>query len=215
METLSFRPCEPADVEKAVPLIYSSGPAAFDFALCDSAADQARDFLRGAFVRDGSEFSYQQHTAAIADGELVGIGAVRSAAQNLRFTGAALARILAFYSPLAAVRTLVRGLRTEGVIKPPAAGVGIIYHLGVDPEYRGRGIGRQLVAELLQQIRQRQLPLAALDVAATNPRARALYEQLGFSTHTSRRGGLESAFGQVVDHTYMELPLQSAAQPAS
>ncbi|WP_346836937.1 GNAT family N-acetyltransferase [Microbulbifer sp. SAOS-129_SWC] len=210
METLTFRPCEPRDVDAAVPLIYSSGPAAFDYAFCDSAAGQAREFLHSAFVRNSSEFSYQQHTAAIADGRLVGIGAVRNATQNLRFTGAALGRILAFYSPLAALRTVTRGLRTEQVIKPPASGVGILYHLGVAPEYRGRGIGRQLVDQLLQRIHTQQLPVAALDVAESNPRARALYEQLGFSARTLRRGTLTSAFGRVADHTYMELPLHRA-----
>ncbi|WP_295803654.1 GNAT family N-acetyltransferase [uncultured Microbulbifer sp.] len=203
----NFRPCRAQDADIAVPLIYSSGPAAFDYAFCDNDAQQARDFLRHAFVRGDSEFGYRQHTAAVIDGEVVAVGALRNSTQNLRFTVAAFRDIVRFYSPLAAVRTVARGLRTEMVISPPKAGAAVIYHLGVAEEYRGRGIGGALIAELLRSARQHKFPVAALDVAETNPRAKDLYQRLGFTAQRTRKSTLQSPFGRVVDHTYMELPL--------
>ncbi|WP_193161109.1 GNAT family N-acetyltransferase [Microbulbifer hainanensis] len=215
MSAITFRPCTPADADAAIPLIYSSGPAAFDYAFCDRHQQEAKAFLHRAFVRGVSEFGYRQHIAAILDDRLVGIGAVRFAEQNLPFTFAALRDIVTFYSPLAAARTVIRGLKTEQVIHPPRRGVGIVYHLGVAPECRSRGIGRQLVAYLIQEMRKRKLPTAALDVAATNPRALALYGDLGFTPCKTRVGNLCSTFGRVVDHTYMEYALDYSEQAAT
>ncbi|MBB5211211.1 GNAT family N-acetyltransferase [Microbulbifer hydrolyticus] len=207
MSELSFRPCRAQDADAAVPLIYSSGPGAFDYVFCDRSKQQARDFLHHAFVRGDSEFGYRQHIAAVIDGEVVAVGAVRNSNQNLRFTIAALRDIVRFYSPLAAARVVVRGLRTEMVISPPKKDAGVIYHLGVAEAIRGRGIGGALMAELLRRVQQHEFSVAALDVAATNPRAKALYERLGFTAQRTTQSSLRSAFGQVVDHTYMELPL--------
>ena len=204
---ITFRPCRPDDGHEAVPLIYSSGPAVFDYVFSDRAQTQSTEFLKSAFVRGPSEFGYQQHTAAILDGAVVGVGAVRFARQNLGFTMAAVRDIVHFYNPVAALRTIRRGLRLEKVLRPPAPGVGIIYQLGVAPAMRGRGIGSRLISELLDQIQQDNIEVAALDVAITNDGAKALYERLGFAERTSRRSQLQSRFGHVVDHIYMERPL--------
>ncbi|WP_308366766.1 MULTISPECIES: GNAT family N-acetyltransferase [unclassified Microbulbifer] len=213
MSEISFRPCHPQDVDRAVPLIYSSGPAAFDYVFCDCSEQQSLEFLRQAFVAGNSEFGYRQHTAALLDGTLVGVCAIRDATQNLAFTLSALRSIASFYPPLAAMRTITRGLRTELVIQPPKSGVGVIYHLGVAPEFRGLGIGRKLLQKLLEQIHERGLETAALDVAETNPRAKSLYKCMGFSEKHTRTTGLHSRFGRVPDHTHMELPLNSGKQP--
>jgi ribosomal protein S18 acetylase RimI-like enzyme len=207
MPDIVFRPSQPQDVEHAVPLIYSSGPAAFDYVFSDRRPGQSVDFLRSAFVWGNSEFGYRQHTAVVLDGEVVGIGAIRYSHQNFRFTIAAVSAILRFYGPLAGIRTIRRGLRIEQIIQPPKRGVGILYHLGVAPEHRSKGIGSQLVHHFLDEIRSKEVSVAALDVAVTNPRAQALYEREGFAaviTHTSE---LRSMFGFVVDHVYMECPL--------
>ena len=50
----------------------------------------------------------------------------------------------------------------------------------VDPEYRGRGIGTQLFARLIEFARERAYVTIRLDVIDTNPGARRLYERLGF-----------------------------------
>lgn len=211
MPEISFRPCRPEDADIAVPLIHSSGPAAFNYVFCDSAERQSQEFLRHAFVRGRSEFGYRQHCAAVIDGNVVGVGAVRDASQNLPFTFAAFRDIAGFYSPLAAARSITRGLRTERVIQPPKAGVGIIYHLAVAEGYRGRGIGQQMLEQLLEQMRAQQITTAALDVAATNPRARALYERMGFVPQQTLSAQLQSRFGHVVEHTYMTYPLAQRA----
>ncbi len=77
-------------------------------------------------------------------------------------------------------------------------------HLGVSPALRGQGIGRALIDALircgLQQGRRRMV----LDVAASNPRAQALYARLDFAVTGERHSTLANAQGAVSDHRRME-----------
>src|SRR4029077_5357132 len=47
---------------------------------------------------------------------------------------------------------------------------GHIYHLAVDPNYRGRGVGKRLVDECLEGLRRLGLKRANIMVATDNPR---------------------------------------------
>ncbi len=204
MTDINFRLCRPKDVEQAVPLIYSSGPAAFNYVFCDRFEKQSIEFLRSAFVLGKSEFGYQQHTAAIVEGEVVGIGAVRRWEQNLKLSIAAISKILHFYTPLAALRVISRGLKVERIIQPPQKNIGKIYHLAVSPVFQGKGIGRRLMEELQNKLIKQDINTFALDVAETNPRAKMLYKKLGYMDKVIHNSKLNSRFGRVVDHTYME-----------
>lgn len=57
-ETLQFREAGPGDAGEAVPLIYSSGPAAFDFVFGHK-AKQALEFLHFAFLDGAGEMGYK------------------------------------------------------------------------------------------------------------------------------------------------------------
>jgi len=201
---IAFRPCTAADVDAAVPLILSSGPESFAYAFCDRHPEQARQFLRRAYLDGSSAFGYRQHVALLVDGDIAGIGAVAYSRDNTRFTVAALRMILQAYHPLAAIRTIVRGLRVERIMKPPRAAAGVLYHIAVDEKHRGRGLGQTLVEYLTDRVRESGKVVAALDVAENNPNARRLYTRLDFDAVVTRRSHLSSDYGSVADHTYME-----------
>ncbi len=57
---------------------------------------------------------------------------------------------------------------------------GRIYMLGVDPDYRGRGIGKQVLAAGLSHLQGKGLETVELTVDSQNRAARALYESAGF-----------------------------------
>ncbi|MCX4684242.1 GNAT family N-acetyltransferase [Kitasatospora purpeofusca] len=59
-------------------------------------------------------------------------------------------------------------------------GAGTLWQLGVHPALQSCGIGTLLVRSAEQRISTRGLTLAELGVEESNPRARALYERLGY-----------------------------------
>lgn len=65
-------------------------------------------------------------------------------------------------------------------------GTGVLWQLAVHPALRSCGIGTLLVEAAEQRIRARSLPHAELGVEETNPRARALYERLGYVPYGRR-----------------------------
>jgi mycothiol synthase len=70
----------------------------------------------------------------------------------------------------------------EGI---PSVRKGRIHMLGVDPDYRSRGIGRQLMMAGLARLRNRGLRVAELTVDSENRTARRLYESLGFEVQAN------------------------------
>ena len=85
-----------------------------------------------------------------------------------------------FQAPFA--RVAFDGERCVGVILgcEVAPQVGFIVQVAVRPDYRRRGLARQMVQELAGVFRAQRFAEVALGVTLENP-ARNLYEQLGFS----------------------------------
>ena len=66
----------------------------------------------------------------------------------------------------------------------------------VDPCARGQGVGTALLKAVLAEAAARGLAQVQLDVIDTNPRAKALYERVGFvATGTETTGPLKLIFG--------------------
>lgn len=57
---------------------------------------------------------------------------------------------------------------------------GRVFWLAVRPSYQSRGIGRRLLATILNIFRQMGAVSATLEVRVSNKRAQALYSQMGF-----------------------------------
>jgi ribosomal protein S18 acetylase RimI-like enzyme len=76
--------------------------------------------------------------------------------------------------------------------------------MGLLPDYRGRGLGRQLVAQAVRAARQAGIERIELEVFASNERAIALYRELGFVTEGVKRraGKLDE---QYEDNVFMAL----------
>lgn len=63
---------------------------------------------------------------------------------------------------------------------------GDVQTIGVDPDRQGRGIGRQMLTELLKHGAEHGLHTVFLEVRADNTTAQTLYESLGFETIATR-----------------------------
>jgi mycothiol synthase len=62
----------------------------------------------------------------------------------------------------------------------PGEGTGRIYMLAVEPDYRGRGLSRQLLLAGLSYLKSKRLRVAVLTVDSENKAARILYTSVGF-----------------------------------
>src|SRR5271163_4963019 len=203
---LTFRTASPEDVAHAVPLIYSSGPGAFDYVFDMGGARSAQEFLRFAYLKGGGELGLRNHRVAEIGGQVVAAGAAFDGRAVPGFTIAGALQILQFYGPIRAWGVMLRGLRTEAIIRPPRTEEYYLCHVGVREDLRGQGIGARFMRHLLQGLDAEQHRCATLDVAITNPRAQLLYERLGFVVQALRSSKLRNRRGQVVDHYRMILP---------
>lgn len=199
-----FRPAAPEDVDAAVPLIYSSGPTAFDYVFATRDGDEAQAFLRHCFIDGAGEFGWRNHWVGVADGQVVAVGAGYGANTKWPFTLAAARQIMGHYGARRGLGAMARGLRVESVIRPPDGDMHYLAHLAVAPELRGHGIGRALIDQLIGTARDAGRSRVTLDVAVSNPRAEALYRRTGFKVVGERKSRLANERGRVPDHRRME-----------
>jgi ribosomal protein S18 acetylase RimI-like enzyme len=204
---LIIRPCTAEDVDDIIPLMYSSGPDAFRFVFSVHSELQVLDFLRACFVKGDGEFGYRDHSVAVDNDEIVALVGMRSAQDNLKYTLSAAGSIFKFHGLFNGLRVVSRGLRFERIVSPPRKGVLCLHNLGVKEGLRGKGYGRQLIAWFVQQAGKQNVKAVGLDVAETNPRAKALYLGLGFTVKSVTQGKLSNQYGRAVTHEYMEYPL--------
>lgn len=85
-----------------------------------------------------------------------------------------------------------------------------LLNIGVARPFQGRGYGRRMVENLIEQARGEGRALITLEVRAGNTAARSLYDSLGFREIAVRRKYYESGEDAVV----MVLDLPGGAPPA-
>jgi len=200
---IELRPAKKEEVEIAVPLIYSSGPPSFEYVFKNKKMD-AQGFLRYAFVREGGEFSFQNHHSLYKDGKMVGIGTAFNAKEASGFTTADGLNIFRFYG-WKSFGVIKSGLQTERLIKLPEKDEIAIAHLGIAPELRGQGLGTKMIELLKETANKTVNSYWVLDVSEENPKAKALYERLGFKTTQKNNSTLKNQFSYVPNHFRMEL----------
>ena len=71
-----------------------------------------------------------------------------------------------------------------------------LFNIAVDPAYQRRGLGRQLLQYLIDQLIQREVMTLWLEVRASNLPAIALYEQLEFNQVSRRPNYYPTASGR-------------------
>jgi ribosomal protein S18 acetylase RimI-like enzyme len=205
---LVFRPAQPADADAAIPLIYSSAPAAFDYLFAVPGRGGAQEFLRRAFIDGAGQFGFRNHVVGVEDGVVVAVGAAWCGRSNLTFMLGGARQIFAYYGLGAALGVTWRACRIEKIIAPPARSELCIGNLGVSPERRGGGIGAAMIAQLIANHRHSGIGKAVLDVAVSNPRGQQLYERLGFTVTAEHHSRLaNTAQAVVVDHRRMEMSM--------
>lgn len=196
--SISISPSKKEEVESLVPLIYSSGPDAFNY-IFQTKKHAAQDFLKFVFLKSSGEFSYLNHTTAYLNNEIVGVGAIFEGKQMLGFTLSIIVSIIQFYK-FSAISVLIKGLQVECLIVPPKKNEATIGHLGITKNLQGKGIGKQLITHIFNTKTYQKV---VLDVTDVNP-AIHLYKKLGFIITKTNISKLKNEFVEVPNHYRME-----------
>jgi len=200
LSELLFRRGRAEDAPAAAPLMYASGPAAFDYVF----GPKALALLESSFERDEGIFGCTNHEVGVLDRRVVAVGAFYDASM-LRRRGPGTMRAIAREYGLGAPRVLVRALAVEALMPPPGEGELYVAHLGVEPALRGQGIMTRMLERNVELARKRGYEAMTLDVARNNPGARRLYERLGFRVIELRRSTAGEGAARVPDHYRMKL----------
>ena len=81
-----------------------------------------------------------------------------------------------------------------------------LFNIAVDPDFQRRGLGRELLEHLIDELEKRGILTLWLEVRASNAAAIALYESLGINEATIRRNYCPTADGHE-DAIIMALPI--------
>ncbi|MEM0936484.1 MAG: GNAT family N-acetyltransferase [Pseudomonadota bacterium] len=146
---------------------------------------KALDFLKRALA---PEFAI---SALDADGNVLGVAGIKTVTGGLVTSG--FGDLAAAYGWAGA---LWRGPLLDLTERRLSDGQLLMDGLFVASRARGLGIGSKLVAEIVAEAARRGCREVRLDVVDTNPRARSLYERLGFvATRVEQLGPLRYVFG--------------------
>jgi ribosomal protein S18 acetylase RimI-like enzyme len=198
---LRFRQSRPADVEQAVPLIYSAGVEAFDYMFRQGSAAPLR-FLGCAFTEGSGFFGCRVHTVVELEDRVVGIGASYSGAQFDRLALGTTRQVFQFYGLARCWSVFRRMLYCKRIMPRPGWRTEYVADLAVRPDMQDSGVGTALLRHYLAVARTKGQRACALDVALNNPRAQALYERFGFKVVRENCFGRS---GEVPDSRRMEM----------
>ncbi len=199
------RPARAADAIALAPLVYASGEAEFQYLLGVDAAGCIA-FLERVIAWNRGHFSWRRHRVATVDGQLAAVIAIQDGRVQWSDNPLVAHAFIRHFGLRAALGIMVRGIRLEKEIPPPARRQTLLAHYATAPDWRSRGLFRRLFQQALEQ---GLLPAAAsqslvLDVLVDNPRAMALYRRCGFQAPATPRpltAGLPAAL-QAVRMTY-------------
>lgn len=102
------------------------------------------------------------------------------APRHIAYVGEALKRMEKGEVVLLSIEVDDKVVSMGGIDFAKTPGAGTLWMLNVHPDYQSRGIGTVLVQSLEERARERGIKVAELGVEHNNPRARNLYERLGY-----------------------------------
>ena len=143
-------------------------------------ARATKDFIRHGFSLNRGFLGYQLHWVVTVDDKLVGTIASWSDHIFDRLVEEDEALVHEFYDEEDAKAVFSRYQHADSLIPPFGENAVYVADVAVDPVHRRSGIGAQLLAHVIDQVKSRGFQRAALDVVASNQPAIGLYENHGF-----------------------------------
>ena len=203
---IRIRQAEADDAGAASALLYSAGPEIYDYIFSD-AVQTAQDFIAEEFRSGVGLSGHRAVLVAVQGSMIVGVACFFDGAEHARLRRGSLRNILFSYGPWRCWAVLARAQHAAPVISRPGSDEFCLRNFAVTAERRGQGIGNALLRHGIAEAKARGLGRLILDVAETNPRARALYARLGFKPEQSMRCRNPRAAAHIPGSTRMVVDL--------
>ena len=203
---IRIRQAKAEDVGAASALLYSAGPEIYDY-IFTNAVQTAQGFIASEFRSGTGHCGHRAVLVAEQQGSIVGVACFFDAAEHNRLQRGSLRNILFSYGFWRCWAVLARAQHAAPVISRPGPKEFCLRNFAVATERRGQGIGTALLRHGIAEAKARGLGRLILDVAETNPRARALYARLGFKPEQSMRCRNPRAAAHIPGSTRMVLDL--------
>jgi len=166
------------DLKTVANLIYVTDPFLFPF-LFGKNKQAALTKIEKLISLENNFFSYQNTVAYLENNKIAGICIFYESGQkNKQKLERNIFKVFNWYQvPVFIFKTVffLSFIETEG-----SSDSLYIQNLSVDKNFRGMGVGSKLINFVFEQAQKLEYKNVCLDVATDNPRAKKLYERMGF-----------------------------------
>lgn len=177
---MKIRPATPADVHSIAELIYSAGPAHYDY-MHATARSNSLDYIRHEFASGRGFVGHRNVTVAEKDGQVIATGCFYNGRVFYRLMLGTVLNMFSYHGPLRVWGVLLRGHQVDRVMSQPGPREMYLSSFGVARTQRSTGVGSSMIRHKLDEARASGHRVFSLDVADDNPRAEALYTRLGLT----------------------------------
>lgn len=177
-ENLIIRPARAQDAPAAAPLIYSTGPAAFNLAF--GSKDKATSIIRRLFAKPGNPMSFEYTKVAELKGLLAGILTLSDRAIEVKTQPQMGTQLLRICGPILILSRLPIHLRLRSLTKLTSDGELCIEDIAVLPQMRGKGIGKILMNQVESLASGKGYFAISLYVSRDNFNAIGFYLRFGY-----------------------------------
>ena len=177
-ENLIIRPARAQDAPMAAPLIYSTGPAAFNLAF--GSKDKATSIIRRLFAKPGNPMSFEYTKVAELEGLLAGILTLSDHAIEVKTQPRMGIELLRICGPMLLLSRLPIHLRLRSLTKLTSDGELCIEDIAVLPQMCGKGVGKILMNEAEVLASRQGYSAISLYVLRDNSPAIGFYRRLGY-----------------------------------
>lgn len=173
--SIIIRPAQKKDAISLAPLIYSAIEDLAEHFTGALSIKQAIDRLTTLIAEEGNRFSYQYGLVAEENGNIIGIGTSypENVIDELTFKTIELSKEFSWY---------INKEKENRLLNDKEAPKGTFYidHLAIDKDYRGKGYAKLIIEAMENKGRELGYKVVSLLVDINNPKARALYEKIGY-----------------------------------
>lgn len=160
-------------------LLYNSGPELYDF-LYKTEKNTALDFIEFEYLSTKGFCSHKNLSIISKNKNVIATGCFYTKTRYPILAAGTVLNIFQYFGLYSGLSILIKLKHLSSIMATPRKQEVYLSNFSVDPNYRGQGIGTKILNTQRKELEENNITALKLDVADNNPRAKQLYESLGF-----------------------------------